>query len=96
MGLQTACLMGIGAAVAAANAFTTRALWASPMFERSQKVAQTVLIWVLPGSFVFTRHFVRGTADRADGDPTVSRDDRILEDPSAFNHGHGDFGGHHH
>jgi hypothetical protein len=91
-------LIGLGAAVAVANALTTRALWSSPMFERSQKVAQTVLIWVVPGMFVFTRHLVRGDAGGVEsGDPTVHREHGYADDPTAFNHGHaGDVGGHHH
>jgi hypothetical protein len=48
-------LGGVGAVLLAANVVITRRLWRSPLFERPQKLAQTVLIWVLPGSWVFVR-----------------------------------------
>jgi hypothetical protein len=47
---------GVGAAVGLLNLVTMRRLWASPLFERSQKIAQSVLLWLVPGSFVLVRH----------------------------------------
>lgn len=89
-------MMGAGVAVAIANALTTRSLWRSSMFERSQKIAQTVLIWLVPGMFVFTRHLVRGAPDCADSsDPTVHREHGYADDPAGYHHGPGDDGGHH-
>jgi hypothetical protein len=96
MGLQCVGLIGVGAVVAIANVFTTRSLWSSPMFERSQKIAQTVLMWLVPGTFVVTRHLVRGSSSAADSsDPTVNRQYGIADDPTVYHHGHGDDGGHH-
>ena len=46
---------GLGAVVAAMNIATTRRLWASPVFERPQKIAQSVLLWLIPGSFILVR-----------------------------------------
>ena len=96
MGLQTAGVLGAGVAVALANGLTMRSLWSSPMFERSQKIAQTVLIWLVPGMFIVTRHLIRATPDRADSsDPTVSRQYGYADDPTVHHYGHGDDGGHH-
>lgn len=53
-GIGVAC--GIGALLAAVNAATTRRLWASKIFERPQKIAQTALLWLVPGSFLAVRH----------------------------------------
>ena len=39
--------------LATGNAVVTRRLWRSQMYERSQQMAQTVMIWLLPGSAVF-------------------------------------------
>jgi len=93
IGVLGAVLIGSGTAVAIANTLTTRALWASPMFDRSQKVAQTALMWLLPGTFLVTRHFVRGGFDRSVPDPTVPPDYGIPEDPTHYNQGHVSDGG---
>jgi hypothetical protein len=96
MSIQGVGLAVLGAALAVANVVTMRSLWLSPLFERSQKVAQSVLIWVAPGSFVVVRHLLRepsGTADS--GDPTVHRDSGYADDSTLYNHGHNDGGGHH-
>jgi drug/metabolite transporter (DMT)-like permease len=63
-----------GAALAAANGLTTRRLWSSAAFDGPQKVAQTALIWLLPGSFVVVRHFLGEPERESDGDPTVFKD----------------------
>lgn len=96
MTLMSASIIGAAVAAAIANGRTTRALWLSPVFERSQKIAQTVLIWLVPGMFVVTRYLVRGGAERAGAsDPTVRRDHGYADDPTVFFYGHGDDGGHH-
>jgi hypothetical protein len=90
-------LVAVGVAVAVANIVTTRSLWRSPIFERSQKVAQTALIWIVPGSFVVVRHLLREPARVIDfADPTVHRSYGFADDPTAHNHGHGDGDGGHH
>ena len=45
MGLGGALLLAVGLVVAFMNAVTTRRLWASTIFETSQKVAQTIIMW---------------------------------------------------
>ena len=96
MGLQLVGLIGLGLGVVVANALTTRSLWLSPMFERSQKVAQTVMIWLLPGTFIVTRHLVSGSVGSVESsDPTVNRQSGFADDPTVYQHGHGDDGGHH-
>jgi hypothetical protein len=94
--VQVVGIIGAGLAVAVANGLTTRALWSSPMFDRSQKIAQTVLIWLVPGLFAVTRHLVHAMADSGDAsDPTVHREQGYADDPTVYHHGHGDDGGHH-
>jgi len=87
----------VGAAVVAGvNAVTTRALWRSPIFERPQKAAQTVLIWVIPGTFVVVRHLLGELTRRhvESDDPTISRRHGFEDDPSAYTHGPGGGGDH--
>jgi hypothetical protein len=88
--------LGGGLTVAALNVATIRSLWRSPIFERSQKTAQTVLIWLIPGSFAVVRHLLREPSNRPtdDGDPTVSRNHGYVDDPGMYTHGHGDGGNH--
>jgi hypothetical protein len=79
MSLQIGGLIGAGVLVAIANVLTTRSLWVSPMFDRSQKIAQTVLMWLVPGAFVVTMVLLRDKPDRGDSsDPTVNRDSGYL------------------
>lgn len=87
--------VAIGATLAAAllgvaNAVVTRSLWASPLFERSQKVAQTILIWLVPLSFLVVRHLIDDT-DRRDTttDPTVNNANNVNYDLTGAHHGHG-------
>jgi hypothetical protein len=95
----TACVTVLAIAVAVINAVTGRALWRSQLFERSQKMAQIVLMWLVPGAFVIVRLALRestlGQIGRAPStDPTINREEGYYTDnPTAFNHGHGD-GGH--
>jgi hypothetical protein len=57
-------LWGVGLVVAAVNVATTRRLWASAMFERPQKIAQTVLLWLVPGSFLLVRYLLDDTVPK--------------------------------
>jgi hypothetical protein len=58
--IEHAVLGAVGLLVAWQNAVTTRRVWRSPVFERAQKIAQTVMLWVLPGSFIFSRAALGG------------------------------------
>jgi hypothetical protein len=40
----------LGAALLFANVVATKRVWASDLFETSQKIAQTALMWLVPGS----------------------------------------------
>ncbi len=85
----------VGVAIVVANVVTSRSLWLSPMFERSQKVAQTVFIWIVPGAFVAVRHLLHESDDRrAPIDPTIHPDYSYRDDPGGGSHGHGGDGGH--
>ena len=96
-----ACVAVVAIALAVANVATSRALWRSQSFERSQKVAQTCLMWFVPGAFVIVKFAIRDSlpgplAQGPTSDPTVSRDHGYYTDnPTGFHHGHGD-GGHGH
>lgn len=87
--MKVAVLVGSVALLAIANALTTRRLWASAMFERRQKVAQTVMIWLLPGTFVVTRMLLGGAPAR-DDDPTALRPDGDRVDDAGTYHHHGE------
>ena len=91
-------LCGIAAFVVVVNLVTLRRLWASPIFERPQKIAQTILLWVVPGSFLAVRYVLREQRVRRSVDPTTGA--AILVWENAWNSlpggGHdGSFGGHH-
>ena len=88
MSLVSVGLIGLGAAVASANALTTRSLWASPMFERPQKIAQTVLMWLVPGSFFVTRLLVRAP-DRVDSSDSTVGPSTYVASPNGYHHGDG-------
>jgi len=83
---------GSVAALVAANVITTRRLWASSIFEAGQKIAQTVLVWLVPGSFFLVRHVLgEQRARRAfnSSDPTQSPDRRSpYGDAAAWTHHH--------
>jgi len=93
-------IFGIGVSVVAtaiivANILTSRSLWLSPMFETSQKIAQTVFIWILPGAFVAIRHLLHESQDKPDPrDQTIHPDYSYREDMGGGSHGHGGDGGH--
>ena len=50
----------------------TRRIWRSAQLERTQKVAQTVLVWLVPGAFVAVRYALDPPTEPQE-DPTVSR-----------------------
>lgn len=61
--------------LAIGNTVVTARLWRSQMFERSQQVAQTVLVWLLPGSAIVVNWFLRESSrEEATSDPTYSND----------------------
>ena len=99
--MLVACVTVLGTALAVANLATSRALWRSQSFERPQKVAQTFLMWIVPGAFLIVRFAIRDSvpgrlADGPTSDPTVSRDPGYYTDnPTGFHHGHGDGGSGH-
>ena len=85
-------LAGVAGVLALLNAFTTRRLWISQEFERSQKVAQTILLWLVPGAFLVVRHLLRDSRPERTGDPTARPVDSAI-DPATIEHDHGT--GHH-
>jgi hypothetical protein len=75
MWIVVAGMFVVAAGLAAGNAVATVRLWRSPLVEVHQKVAQTVLIWLLPGMFVAVAHLIRdpltGGGRGGTMDPTV-------------------------
>ena len=66
------------------NTVVTLRLWRSQMYERSQQIAQTAIVWVLPGSAVTVNWFL-GEPSRKEPatDPTYSNDGATKYDPPA-------------
>jgi hypothetical protein len=86
---------GLGAVVAAMNFATMRRLWASPVFERPQKIAQSVVLWLLPGSFILVRRVLVDHLPRRSlgpDDSNVSNEGLQRYDETVGHGGHG-FGG---
>jgi hypothetical protein len=84
-----------GVLLVGANALTTRQLWSSPAFEGSQKIAQTALIWLLPGSCLVVRHFL-GEPHRGSNDDSTAGKGAFDAGDVIANYGHGDGQGGHH
>ena len=85
MSAGSLAVCGVSAVVGVLNVLTTRRLWASPLFERPQKIAQSVLLWLVPGSFVVVRHVLNDYrigrspdgGDSTAGNPEGSVDDSV-------------------
>jgi hypothetical protein len=58
-----------------------RPLWTSPVLERSQKIAQMVLMWLVPGSYLAVRQAIAPGREPAPEDATRSVIDRSLDWP---------------
>lgn len=96
---RAACIVVLAIGVVLANALTVRKVWRSSLFERPQKIAQTVLICLVPGTFVLVRYFLRDPTQnarrRTGGDPTVNRDGGYIDENPSFFTSHGPDGGGH-
>jgi hypothetical protein len=72
--LVVCSIVGVAAVVVVvANVATTRRLWASAIFERPQKIAQSILLWLVPGSVFVVRAVLREQTGRSllSRDPTA-------------------------
>jgi len=65
--MWTALIVGIVVLVSG-NVFVTRRLWQSGLYERSQKIAQTALLWLVPGGAIFVNRIMQGDRQDARGD----------------------------
>jgi hypothetical protein len=99
MGLGGALLLAVGLVVAFMNAVTTRRLWASTIFETSQKVAQTIIMWLIPGSVMIVWNVLRESRIGSRSDQTTGGEAFMVTDWLWGSHGdgshHGSDGGHH-
>jgi hypothetical protein len=89
IGLGTA-----GAALTAANVRSTVRLWKCDAFERPQKIAQTVLLWTIPGAFAVVSHFVSDAEGKArspghDWSSENAHTSVEVSEHSHHSHGHG-------
>lgn len=64
-----------GLLLAGLDLAATRRIWTSAQLERTQKIAQTVLVWLVPGAFIAVRYALDPPAEPND-DPTVARPKR--------------------
>jgi len=62
----------LGLALATVNARVTRRIWRSGLYERRQLVAQTALIWLLPGSAFAVESILKGESPERSLDATAS------------------------
>lgn len=98
MGLGGVVLVGIGLVVVFMNVVATRRLWASPIFEASQKVAQTILMWLIPGGVFVVWSVLREPRIGSPRDATAGGAtfvvDWLMSSRASGGH-HGSDGGHH-
>jgi hypothetical protein len=98
MGLGGALLLVAGFAIVFANVVTTRRLWASAIFETSQKVAQTALMWLVPGAAIVVWNVLREPRLGSQPDPTTAGAAFLVTDwllgSSGDSRHHGSAGGH--
>jgi len=71
VGPAGAFLLVAGVVIVFANVVATRRLWTSAIFETSQKVAQTVLMWLVPGSVIVVWNVLREPRIGDQPDPTA-------------------------
>ena len=62
----------LGLALLASNVRATYWVWTTPTLERPQKIAQTALVWLLPGAFLAIRYELNPPPEPED-DPTVPK-----------------------
>ena len=82
--------VAVAAVLVTLNLLTLRRLWASPLFETSQKLAQSVLLWVVPGSVFVVRHLLADARSTRSDDPTAVNPAYSHADSTFIDHG-----GHH-
>jgi hypothetical protein len=65
----------LGVALALWNARVTVRVWRSGVYERGQLVAQTAIIWLVPGSAIVVAAVLKGGAPHRADDPTAPNPD---------------------
>jgi len=77
-----------GIALAGLNLHGTLRIWRSGVYERGQLIAQTLLMWAIPGSAFAVMHVLRGERPgRAGADPTVTNSATPNENITNFRRG---------
>jgi hypothetical protein len=81
-----------GLLLATWNTVVTRRLWLSPMYERRQRIAQTTIIWLMPGTAFFVNWLLRGMPERSSVlDPTANDGATDYSKQGVNIHPHGPF-----
>ena len=62
----------LGLLLAALDVAATRRIWRSLELERPQQIAQTVIVWLLPGAFLAVRYELDAPPEPKN-DPTVAK-----------------------
>lgn len=74
-----------GIALAIVNLRGTLRIWRSGVYDRGQLIAQTILIWAVPGTVFAVMHVLRGDRPgRAIADPTVTNPATANENITKF------------
>lgn len=84
---------GLGAALLATwNVLVTVRLWRTPMYDRPQRVAQTAIMWVVPGMALFVNWLLRGMPAKAPAlDPNANDGATDYAKQGVGMHNHGPF-----
>jgi hypothetical protein len=80
-----------GLLLATWNAIVTGRLWRSPMYERRQQIAQTAIIWLMPGAALFVNWLLRGMPEKSPVDPTANDGATDYSKQGVNSHPHGPF-----
>jgi len=54
-----------GALLATWNIVVTTRLWRSPMYDRRQRIAQTAIVWLVPGMAFFVNWLLMGMPEKS-------------------------------
>jgi hypothetical protein len=69
---MTVCcvVVAVGVLVGALNVRGTERLWHSDLYSRGQQLAQTIMLWILPGSVFVVTYLLAEPSPPDEGDPT--------------------------
>jgi len=78
--------------VATWNIVVTIRLWRSPMYERPQRIAQTMIMWFVPGMAFFVNWLLMGMPEKSPAlDPNSNAGATEYDEQGVGIHTHGQF-----